>query len=130
MSLAIRPAEECRWDAISLGEVMLRFDPEWGRIRTTRHFRVSEGGGEYNVTRALRKVFGMRTAVVTAGSSPASCSARWHSATSPIATHSPCSSVKPSTCSTAWPMVCPALSVARSPCSVGSRPQRERDHGC
>jgi 2-dehydro-3-deoxygluconokinase len=45
---------------------MLRFDPEWGRIRTTRHFRVSEGGGEYNVARALRKVFGLRTAVVTA----------------------------------------------------------------
>lgn len=66
MVLDIRPAEECRWDAISLGEVMLRFDPEWGRVRTTRHFKVSEGGGEYNVTRALRKVFGMRTAVVTA----------------------------------------------------------------
>lgn len=66
MSLDIKPAADCRWDAISLGEVMLRFDPEWGRVRTTRHFRVSEGGGEYNVTRALRKVFGLRTAVVTA----------------------------------------------------------------
>jgi len=66
MTLDIKPAEECRWDAISLGEVMLRFDPGWGRVRTTREFKVSEGGGEYNVTRALRKVFGMRTAVVTA----------------------------------------------------------------
>jgi 2-dehydro-3-deoxygluconokinase len=66
MALHIKPASACRWDAISLGEVMLRFDPEWGRVRTTRHFRVSEGGGEYNVARALRKVFGMRTAVVTA----------------------------------------------------------------
>jgi 2-dehydro-3-deoxygluconokinase len=66
MSLVIKPAAECRWDALSLGEVMLRFDPEWGRVRTTRHFRVSEGGGEYNVARALRKVFGLRTAVVTA----------------------------------------------------------------
>jgi 2-dehydro-3-deoxygluconokinase len=66
MSLAIKPAAACRWDAVSLGEVMLRFDPEWGRVRTTRHFRVSEGGGEYNVARALRKVFGLRTAVVTA----------------------------------------------------------------
>jgi 2-dehydro-3-deoxygluconokinase len=45
---------------------MLRLDPDWGRIRTTRHFRVSEGGGEYNVARALRKVFGLRTAVVSA----------------------------------------------------------------
>jgi len=66
MSLAIKPAADCRWDALSLGEVMLRFDPESGRVRTTRHFRVSEGGGEYNVARALRKVFGLRTAVVTA----------------------------------------------------------------
>ncbi len=66
MALTIKPAETCRWDCLALGEVMLRFDPEWGRIRTTRHFRVSEGGGEYNVARALRKVFGLRTAVVTA----------------------------------------------------------------
>ncbi len=44
---------------------MLRFDPEWGRVRTARSFRVFEGGGEYNVARALRKVFGLRTAVVT-----------------------------------------------------------------
>ena len=66
MALDIKPADSCRWDAISLGEVMLRFDPEFGRIRTTRHFRVSEGGGEYNVARALRKVFGLRTAAVTA----------------------------------------------------------------
>jgi 2-dehydro-3-deoxygluconokinase len=45
---------------------MLRLDPEWGRVRTARQFRVSEGGGEYNVSRALRKVFGLRTSVVTA----------------------------------------------------------------
>ncbi|MFZ0014874.1 MAG: sugar kinase, partial [Acidimicrobiia bacterium] len=45
---------------------MLRLDPDWGRVRTARQFRVSEGGGEYNVSRALRKVFGLRTAVVTA----------------------------------------------------------------
>ncbi|HEX9763135.1 MAG TPA: sugar kinase [Acidimicrobiia bacterium] len=66
MALQIKPAETCRWDCLALGEVMLRLDPEWGRIRTTRHFRVSEGGGEYNVARALRKVFGLRTAVVSA----------------------------------------------------------------
>jgi hypothetical protein len=45
VALQIKPAETCRWDCLALGEVMLRFDPEWGRIRTTRHFRVSEGGG-------------------------------------------------------------------------------------
>lgn len=65
MALDIKPVGSCLWDAISLGEVMLRFDPEFGRVRTTRHFKVSEGGGEYNVARALRKVFGLHTAIVT-----------------------------------------------------------------
>ena len=64
-SLAIKPRRDCEWDCISLGEVMLRLDPGWGRVRTTRTLRVSEGGGEYNVARALRKVFGLRTAIVT-----------------------------------------------------------------
>jgi 2-dehydro-3-deoxygluconokinase len=66
MALRIKPAEDAHWDCVSMGEVMLRLDPGFGRIRTTRHFTVSEGGGEYNVARALRKVFGLRTAVVTA----------------------------------------------------------------
>ncbi|MEU4693984.1 sugar kinase [Actinoplanes sp. NPDC023714] len=65
-SLPLRDADTCRYDLVSLGEVMLRLDPGEGRVRTTRTFRVSEGGGEYNVARALRRVFGMRTAVVTA----------------------------------------------------------------
>jgi 2-dehydro-3-deoxygluconokinase len=62
----LRNADDCRWDAVALGEVMLRLDPGAGRVRTTRSFQVWEGGGEYNVTRALRKCFGLRTAVVTA----------------------------------------------------------------
>ena len=37
--LAIRPAEECRYDLVALGEVMLRLDPGEGRIRTARSFR-------------------------------------------------------------------------------------------
>ncbi|NUT37845.1 MAG: sugar kinase [Hamadaea sp.] len=53
-------------DLVALGEVMLRFDPGEQRIRTTRSFRVWEGGGEYNVARALRRCFGLRTAIVTA----------------------------------------------------------------
>ncbi|MEU4626189.1 sugar kinase [Actinoplanes sp. NPDC023801] len=65
-SLRLRDADSCRYDLVSLGEVMLRLDPGEGRVRTTRTFRVSEGGGEYNVARALRRVFGMRTAIVTA----------------------------------------------------------------
>jgi len=64
--LKIRPKEECQWDAASLGEIMLRLDPGDGRIRTTRTFKVWEGGGEYNVTRGLRRCFGLRTTVVTA----------------------------------------------------------------
>jgi 2-dehydro-3-deoxygluconokinase len=62
----LRPAEECRFDLVALGEVMLRFDPGDGRIATTRTFAVSEGGGEYNVARGLRRCFGLRTAIVTA----------------------------------------------------------------
>lgn len=55
-----------RWDEVSLGEVMLRLDPMEGRIHTTRHFQVWEGGGEYNVARGLRRCFGMKTAIATA----------------------------------------------------------------
>ena len=66
MDLNLRPAEECKFDAVSLGEVMLRLDPGEGRIRTARSFRAWEGGGEYNVVRGLRRCFGLRTAVITA----------------------------------------------------------------
>ena len=64
--LSIRDAEHCRYDLISLGEIMLRLDPGEGRVRTARRFQVWEGGGEYNVARGLRRCFGMRTGVVTA----------------------------------------------------------------
>lgn len=66
MSLPIRPAKECAFDQISLGEVMLRLDPGEGRIRTARRFTAWEGGGEYNTSRGLRKCFGLKTAVCTA----------------------------------------------------------------
>ncbi|NBZ96986.1 MAG: sugar kinase, partial [Proteobacteria bacterium] len=64
--LTIKPAGKCRYDEVSLGEVMLRLDPGEGRIKTTRSFRAWEGGGEYNVARGLRRCFGLRTAVLTA----------------------------------------------------------------
>ena len=64
--LKIRPASETKWDCVSLGEVMLRLDPAFGRVRTTRTFQVWEGGGEYNVARAMRKCWGKRSSVVTA----------------------------------------------------------------
>jgi 2-dehydro-3-deoxygluconokinase len=65
-SLKIKPAQRCRWDLVSLGEVMLRFDPGDRRIWTTRQFEVSEGGGEYNVARGLKRCFGLNSAIVTA----------------------------------------------------------------
>src|SRR2546430_15232797 len=66
MSLTIKSKNECRWDLVSLGEVMLRLDPGEGRVHTTRSFQVWEGGGEYNVARGLHRCFAMQTAVVTA----------------------------------------------------------------
>ncbi|NBB90951.1 MAG: sugar kinase [Spirochaetes bacterium] len=64
--LEIKSKSACRWDAVSLGEIMLRLDPGDERVKTARQFRVWEGGGEYNVIRALRKCFGLDTTVVTA----------------------------------------------------------------
>jgi 2-dehydro-3-deoxygluconokinase len=62
----IKPKDYRRWDQLSLGEVMLRFDPGDQRIWTTRQFAVCEGGGEYNVGRGLKRCFGLDTAIVTA----------------------------------------------------------------
>ena len=64
--VAPRAPHDCRFDVVTLGEVMLRLDPGEGRVRTARSFQVSEGGGEYNVGRSLRRVFGHRVASVTA----------------------------------------------------------------
>jgi 2-dehydro-3-deoxygluconokinase len=66
VALKIRPKDGCRWDLVSLGEVMLRFDPGEKRIWTTRSFEVCEGGGEYNVARGLKRCFGLDAAHVTA----------------------------------------------------------------
>ena len=65
-TLTLKPADSCKYDILSLGEVMLRLDPGNGRIHTTRTFQVWEGGGEYNVARGLRRCFGQRAALVTA----------------------------------------------------------------
>jgi 2-dehydro-3-deoxygluconokinase len=66
MPLALKDKSACRWDQVSLGEVMLRLDPGEGRVHTARSFQVWEGGGEYNVARGLKRCFGLETAVVTA----------------------------------------------------------------
>ncbi|MDR0379406.1 MAG: sugar kinase [Candidatus Accumulibacter sp.] len=64
--LIIKPADQAQWDCVSFGEVMLRLDPGFGRVRNARSFQVWEGGGEYNVARAIRKCWQKRAAVVTA----------------------------------------------------------------
>lgn len=40
MNLNLKQKKDCAFDAVSLGEVMLRLDPGEGRIRTARSFRV------------------------------------------------------------------------------------------
>jgi len=64
--LKLRQQSECKYDILSLGEIMLRLDPGSERIHTTRMFRVWEGGGEYNVARGLKRCFGKRAAIATA----------------------------------------------------------------
>ena len=66
MAIDIKSPESCQYDCVSLGEIMLRLDPGEGRVHTARDFKAWEGGGEYNVTRGLRRCFGLNTAVVTA----------------------------------------------------------------
>ena len=38
--LDLKSAEQCRFDMVALGEVMLRLDPGEGRVRTARQFNV------------------------------------------------------------------------------------------
>jgi len=66
MQPIVLKTEACRWDSVSLGEVMLRLDPGEGRVHTARQFTAWEGGGEYNVARGLRRCFGLKTAIITA----------------------------------------------------------------
>jgi 2-dehydro-3-deoxygluconokinase len=64
--LTIKSAEECRYDEVSLGEVMMRIDPGDVPMARARTARIWHGGGETNVAEGLSYCFGMRTAVVTA----------------------------------------------------------------
>ncbi|MFW6158078.1 MAG: PfkB family carbohydrate kinase [Planctomycetota bacterium] len=64
--LKITPADECKYDEVSLGEVMLRIDPGDVPTARARTARIWQGGGETNVACGLGYCFGMRTAVVTA----------------------------------------------------------------
>ena len=66
INLKLKSVDVCKFDLISLGEVMLRLDPGEGRIKTARSFNVWEGGGEYNVARGLRSCFRKKTSILTA----------------------------------------------------------------
>ena len=64
--IRLKSAEECRYDAVSLGEVMMRIDPGDVPTARARTARIWHGGGETNVAEGLAYCFGLRTAVVTA----------------------------------------------------------------
>ncbi len=63
---SIKSAEECRFDAVSLGEVMLRIDPGDVPTARAREGRIWHGGGEINVAEGLSYCFGLRARAVTA----------------------------------------------------------------
>ncbi|MBN1435522.1 MAG: sugar kinase [Sedimentisphaerales bacterium] len=62
----IKAADSCRYDGVSLGEVMLRLDPFDVPTARAVQMRLSQGGGETNVACGLAHTFGLRAAVVTA----------------------------------------------------------------
>ena len=63
--LGIKPAGD-GFDAVALGEVMMRIDPGDVPTRRARFARIWHGGGETNVAEGLSACFGLRTAIVTA----------------------------------------------------------------
>ncbi len=62
----IKSADSCRYDGLSLGEVMLRLDPYDVPTARAGQMRVFQGGGETNVSCGLAHTFGLRSVVVTA----------------------------------------------------------------
>jgi len=59
-------SETDAYDALALGEVMMRMDPGDVPTRRARFARIWHGGGETNVAEGLSACFGLKTAVVTA----------------------------------------------------------------
>ncbi len=62
----LKSAADCRYDEVSLGEIMMRIDPGDVPTAKARAGRIWHGGGETNVAEGLSYCFSMRTAVVTA----------------------------------------------------------------
>ena len=66
MPLQLKTVDETRFDAVSLGEVMMRIDPGSVPTARARTGQIWHGGGETNVAEGLSYAFGLRTAVITA----------------------------------------------------------------
>ena len=65
MDLKLRDAKECRFDAVSLGEIMLRLAPEgYTRFIQADKYGATYGGGEANVAVSLAN-YGMDAAFVS-----------------------------------------------------------------
>jgi len=65
-TLNIKTAEQCKWDGVALGEVMIRFDPVDVPFERARTCRIWHGGGEVNVAEGMAYVFRLRSTVLTA----------------------------------------------------------------
>ena len=65
-TLNIKPAEQCKWDGVALGEVMIRLDPVDVPFERARSCRLWHGGGEVNVAEGMAYCFRLRSTVLTA----------------------------------------------------------------
>jgi 2-dehydro-3-deoxygluconokinase len=65
-TLNIKSADQCKWDGVALGEVMLRFDPVDVPFERARTCRIWHGGGEVNVAEGMAYCFRLRSTVLTA----------------------------------------------------------------
>lgn len=65
-TLNLLPAEQCKWDGVALGEVMIRFDPGDVPFERARSCRLWHGGGETNVAEGMAYCFRLRSTVLTA----------------------------------------------------------------
>jgi 2-dehydro-3-deoxygluconokinase len=65
-TLNIKSAEQCKWDGVALGEVMIRLDPGDVPFERARTCRLWHGGGETNVAEGMAYCFRLRTSVLTA----------------------------------------------------------------
>jgi 2-dehydro-3-deoxygluconokinase len=65
-TLNIKSAEQCKWDGVALGEVMIRLDPGDVPFERARTCRIWHGGGEVNVAEGMAYCFRLRSTVLTA----------------------------------------------------------------